>query len=153
MSHLLHLFSMMLQGFCLLKTFFALKYKHIVTFPLMLCLHSLVPYQQHFAVFYMRPPFQEAWIKFLLLPMCCLPLAKRRGRHHKPINITMLSDLWSRGQFGVLWHLTQCHSKLAPSTTTIERALHPRLEYAISLAREGLYLKACQILYLIRVST
>ena len=64
----------------------------------------------------------EAWIKLLLLPKCCLPSAKRRGRHHKPINITMLCDLWSRGQFGVLWRLAQGHSKLASTTKNNDRS-------------------------------
>ena len=40
----------------------------------------------------------------------------------------------------------QCRSNLAPSTKNFDRSLHPRLEYAISFAREGLYSKTCQIL-------
>ena len=63
----------------------------------------------------------EAWIKLLLLPKCCLPSAKRSGRHHKPIDITMLCDLWSRGQFGVLWRLTQCHSYLLQGKAYIQK--------------------------------
>ncbi|KAL5477904.1 hypothetical protein EMCRGX_G024759 [Ephydatia muelleri] len=88
----------------------------------------------------------EAWIKLLLLPKCCLPSAKRKGRHHKPIDIKMLCDLWSRGQFGVLWRLAICHSKVGSATKSCNKSLRPRHKYAISLAQDGLYSKACQVL-------
>ena len=41
---------------------------------------------------------EEAWRKLLMLPKCCLPASKRSGRHHKPLDLTNLCDLWSRGQ-------------------------------------------------------
>ncbi|KAL5482271.1 hypothetical protein EMCRGX_G022577 [Ephydatia muelleri] len=49
----------------------------------------------------------------------------------------MLCDLWSRGQFGVLWRLTQCRSNLAPSTKNFDRSLHPRLESFPKLTAAG----------------
>eukprot|EP00731_Ephydatia_muelleri_P016404 Em0009g828a len=88
----------------------------------------------------------EAWIKLLLLPKCCLPSTKRKGRHHKPIDIKMLCDLWSRGQFVVLWRLAICHSKVGSATKSCNKSLRPRHDYAISLAQDGLYSKACQVL-------
>ena len=70
----------------------------------------------------------EAWIKLLLLPKCCLPSTKRKGRHNKPIDIKMLCDLWSRGQFGVLWRLAICHSKVGSATKSgkLLESKHPQ---------------------------
>ena len=54
----------------------------------------------------------DAWIKLLLLPKCCLPSSKRKGRNNKPYDISALCSLcWSRGQFGTLWHFAVSNSK------------------------------------------
>ena len=80
-----------------------------------------------------------------MLPKCVLVAPKRRGRHHKPLPINHLCDLWSKGQFGFLWeHASQ-------QVTSRTRQAHTsgsdhNIRLAIGLAKEGLYGKACQIL-------
>ena len=86
-----------------------------------------------------------SWLKLFVLPKCVLVSSKRRGHHHKPTSIGHLCNLWSQGRFDALWeHAT---SQATP------RDHHPRqrsprqsIITAISLAREGLYGKACQAL-------
>ena len=86
-----------------------------------------------------------SWLKLFLLPKCVLVSSKRRGRHHTPMSIGHLCNLWSQGQFDTLWeHATR---------QATPRDRHPRqrnarqsIVTAISLAREGLYGKACQAL-------
>ena len=128
-----------------LEDIFALKYQHFVTFPLMLYLHSLVPYQQHCAVLYMRTPLRHGSSYY-----CCLNIVYDRPNGEADIISLSTSPCSVTSGPGVnsvyCARLTQCHSKLASSTKSIDRSLHPWLEYAISLAREGLYSKACQIL-------
>ena len=77
---------------------------------------------------------------------CLSVVCHQPSTHHKPIDIKMLCDLWSRGQFGVLWRLAICHSKIGSATESCNKSLRPRLEYTISLAQDGLYSKACQVL-------
>ena len=43
-------------------------------------------------------------------------------------------DLWSRGQFGILWRLALCHSKVGSATRRCSKSRRPWLEYALSLA-------------------
>ncbi|KAL5464075.1 hypothetical protein EMCRGX_G033035 [Ephydatia muelleri] len=59
---------------------------------------------------------EEARRKLLMLPKCCLPASKRSGRHHKPLDLTNLCDLWTRGQYGVLWHMATKRSTPTPPT-------------------------------------
>ena len=80
-----------------------------------------------------------------MLPKCCLPSLKRRERHHTPTDLKALCDLWSREQFGALWHLAvACSSKSNIKSTGKSR--EHTIQAAISLAQDGLYLKACQLL-------
>ena len=69
----------------------------------------------------------QALCTVLLLPKCCLPSTNRKGRHHKPMDIKMLCDLWSGSQFGVLWCLALCHSKVGSATRSCNKSLRPRL--------------------------
>ena len=79
---------------------------------------------------------EEAWLKFFMLPKCVLVAPKRRGRHHKPLPINHLCDLWSKGQFGFLWeHASQ-------QVTSRTRQAHTsgsdhNIRLAIGLAKEG----------------
>ena len=88
----------------------------------------------------------EAWTKLLLLPKCCLPSSKRKGRHSKLYDISALCDLWSRGQFGVLWRLAVSRSKTINFKGVHTESAQHKVESAISLARDGLCSKACQML-------
>ena len=86
-----------------------------------------------------------SWLKLFLLPKCVLVSSKRRGRHHTPMSIGHHCNIWSQGRFDTLWeHATR---------QATPRDRHPRqrsarqsIFIAISLAREGLYGKACQAL-------
>ena len=86
---------------------------------------------------------EMSWLKLFLLPKCVLVSSKHRGRH--PMSIGHLCNLWSQGRFDTLWeHATR---------QATPRDRHPRqrstrqsIVTAISLAREGLYGKACQAL-------
>ena len=88
---------------------------------------------------------EEAWLKVFMLPKCLLLVPKHRGRHHKPVPIRVLCDMWSKGDFGVLWNraVHQQHT-FKPTHSFDSRA--KVVQYAVSLAREGLLSKACQTL-------
>eukprot|EP00731_Ephydatia_muelleri_P006442 Em0003g690a len=113
------------------------------------CFHlvasSQVFYLQHSIQFYTKTVRRLNWLKFFMLPKCVLVAPKRRGRHHKPLPINHLCDLWSKGQFGFLWeHASQ-------QVTSRTRQAHTsgsdhNIRLAIGLVKEGLYGKACQIL-------
>ena len=86
-----------------------------------------------------------SWLKLFLLPKCAFVSSKRRGCHQTPMSIGYHCNLWSQGRFDTLWeHATR---------QATPRDRHPRqrsarqsIVTAISLAREGLYGKACQAL-------
>ena len=86
----------------------------------------------------------DAWTKLLMLPKCVLPTSKRGGRHNKPIPIDILCEMWLKGNFCELWRRAQTcvlspHSpKRLPSNKVVTSA--------ISLTKDGLYGKACQML-------
>ena len=51
---------------------------------------------------------EMSWLKLFLLPKCVLVSSKHRGRHHTPMSIGHLCNLWSQGQFDTLWeHATR----------------------------------------------
>ena len=79
-----------------------------------------------------------------MLPKCILSSSKRRGGHHKPTSIKYLCELWSNENFEVLWQhgIGQASSK--PFSQCNDRA--KVVCKAISLAREGLFGKVCQVL-------
>ena len=85
---------------------------------------------------------EEAWRKLLMLPKCCLPASKRSGRHHKPLDLTNLCDLWTRGQYGVLWHMATKRSTPTPPTAHGSVKSRKHIDSAISFAPKGS--KACQ---------
>ena len=86
----------------------------------------------------------DTWTKLLMLPKCVLPTSKRGGHHNKPIPIDILCEMWLKGNFCELWHRAQTrvlspHSpKRLPSNKVVASA--------ISLTKDGLYGKACQML-------
>ena len=79
-----------------------------------------------------------------MLPKCCLPASKRSGRHHKPLDLTILCDLWTRGQYGVLWHMATKQLTPTPPTAHGSGKSGKHIDSAISFAQKGLYSKACQ---------
>ncbi|KAL5514970.1 hypothetical protein EMCRGX_G000068 [Ephydatia muelleri] len=90
-----------------------------------------------------------SWIKLFMLPKCVLPCSKRRGRHNKPIPLEVLCDMWTDGHFGDLWSRAVKHA----TCTSKSYSLHPKVDpgrrkvaSAISLAQDGLFGKACQVL-------
>ncbi|KAL5471147.1 hypothetical protein EMCRGX_G029230 [Ephydatia muelleri] len=87
---------------------------------------------------------EEAWRKLVMLPKCCLPASKRSGRHHKPLDLTILCDLWTRGQYDVLWHMATKRSTPTPPTAHGSGKSGKHIDSAISFAQKGLYSKACQ---------
>ena len=82
-----------------------------------------------------------------MLPKCVLPSAKRGGRHNKPVPIESLCAMWTEGQFRDLWHLAKarapCYKKLR---VPLDDTVKTRVNSAISLAQDGLFGKACQVL-------
>ena len=87
---------------------------------------------------------EESWIKLFMLPKCILSSSKRRGRHHKPTSIKYLCELWSNENFEVLWQHAFGQSSSKPFSQCYDHA--KVVCKAISLAREGLFGKACQVL-------
>eukprot|EP00731_Ephydatia_muelleri_P033215 Em0026g35a len=88
-----------------------------------------------------------AWLKLFMLPKCVLPTAKRGGHHNKPVPIESLCAMWAEGQFRDLWHLAKARAPCSkkqrvPSDETVKK----RVNSAISLAQDGLFGKACQVL-------
>ena len=82
----------------------------------------------------------DTWTKLLMLPKCVLPTAKRGGQHNKHIPINTLCGLWLKGNLCDLAHTRVAiskQSKRAPSNKVVASA--------ISLAKDGLYGKACQM--------
>lgn len=91
---------------------------------------------------------EQAWLRLLMLPKCVLFSPKQRGCHHKPISVSQFCNMWSKGELISLWDhvLSQSstqfvHHKQSTSSENSNHALH-----SISLAREGLLSKACQVL-------
>ena len=92
---------------------------------------------------------EEAWLKLFMLPKCLLPSSRRRGRHTKLISVDHLCDLWSKIELNLLWNqVTAMASAPSPSKTHDTRADDTQrlLQSAVSLARVGLYGKACRVL-------
>ena len=81
-----------------------------------------------------------AWTKLLMLPKCVLPTFKRGGRHNKPISI----DMWLKGNLCELWQRAQTRATI--STQSKKVLPNKRVDSAITLAKDGLYSKACQML-------
>ena len=88
-----------------------------------------------------------SWVKLFMLPKCVLPCSRRRGHHNKPIPLEVLCDMWSGGHLGELWNLA------VRRATSKSCSPHPKedpgrrkVASAISLAQDGLYGKACQVL-------
>ena len=86
----------------------------------------------------------DAWTKLLMLPKCVLPTTKRGGRHNKPIPIDTLCSLWLKGNLCELWHLAQ--TRVAMSKQSKRVSPNKVVASAMSLAKDGLYGKACQML-------
>ena len=89
----------------------------------------------------------ESWLKLFMLPKCVLPSAPRRGRRHHPTDIKLLCEAWECGQFASLCARTKLHtlSHLRPWSSSPD-VNEKRIAEAISLAKDGLLGKACQIL-------
>ena len=87
---------------------------------------------------------EDAWLKVFMLPKCVLLAPKRGGRHHKPVPISHLCAQWSKGEFGALWNQAFNHHSSGPHPTSNHKS--STVQTAVSLAREGLLSKACQVL-------
>ena len=79
-----------------------------------------------------------------MLPKCLLLAPKRGGRHHKPVPISHLCAQWSKGEFSALWNRASSHHSSGPRLTPNHNS--SAVQTAVSLAREGLLSKACQVL-------
>ena len=66
------------------------------------------------------------------------------GRHNKPILIDILCDMWLKGNLCKLWHCAQ--TRAAISTQSKRLPSNKVVASAISLAKDGLYGNACQML-------
>ncbi|KAL5478144.1 hypothetical protein EMCRGX_G025033 [Ephydatia muelleri] len=81
-----------------------------------------------------------------MLPKCVLPSAPRRGRRHHPTDINLLCEVWECGQFTSLWVRTKQHvSHHGPWSSPLDEDVK-KITEAISLAKDSLLGKACQIL-------
>eukprot|EP00731_Ephydatia_muelleri_P023608 Em0015g1191a len=81
-----------------------------------------------------------------MLPKCVLPSAPRRGRRHHPTDINLLCEAWECGQFTSLWVRTKQHvSHHGPWSSPLDEDVK-KITEAISLAKDSLLGKACQIL-------
>ena len=89
----------------------------------------------------------DSWVKLFMLPKCVLPCSKRRGRHNKPVPLEILCDMWSDGRLRDLWNLAVGRAPSKTRSIYIKEDPDRRnVASAISLAQDGLYGKACQVL-------
>ena len=87
---------------------------------------------------------EDAWLKVFMLPKCLLLAPKRGGCHHKPVPISHLCAQWSKGEFSALWNRASSHHSSGPRLTPNHNS--SAVQTAVSLAREGLLSKPCQVL-------
>ena len=87
---------------------------------------------------------EDAWLKVLMMPKCLLLAPKRGGRHHKPVPISHLCAQWAKGEFSALWNRASNHHSSGPHPTPNHKS--SAVQTAVSLVREGLLSKACQVL-------
>ena len=87
---------------------------------------------------------EDAWLKVFMLPKCLLLAPKRGGRHHKPVPISHQCAQWSKGEFSALWNRASSHHSSGPRLTPNHNS--SAVQTAVSLAREGLLSKPCQVL-------
>mgnify|MGYP003460779833 FL=1 len=88
----------------------------------------------------------EAWLKLFMLPKCVLPSSKRRGRNLKPTSIEALCKLWSDKEFGLLWNLAKGNTSHFRGRQVSAEEPQRLIDSAISLAKAGMFGKACGIL-------
>ena len=86
----------------------------------------------------------EAWLRLLMLPKCVLPSLKCNGRHSRPTHIEFLCERWSRNELESLWRQAKENSRSTP--TRQDADFKQSLYSAITLARLGMYDKACRML-------
>ena len=89
---------------------------------------------------------KEAWLKLFMLPKCVLPSSKRRGRNLKPTSIETLCRLWSDKEFGLLWNLAKGNTSHFRGRKVSAEEPQRLIDLAISLAKAGMFGKACGIL-------
>ena len=88
-----------------------------------------------------------AWKKLFMLPKCVLPTAKRAGRHNHPVSIELLCDLWSKGHLCQLWQRAMSRGSSPRSLVGSKKDLgRLQVSQAVSLAQDGLFGKACNVL-------
>ena len=80
----------------------------------------------------------DAWT---MLPKCT---SKRGGSHNKPISIDILCDMWLKSNLCELWHLAKTHAAISTQSKRVPS--NKVVASAISLAKDGLYGKVCQML-------
>ena len=88
---------------------------------------------------------EDAWVKLFMLPKCVLLTPKRGGRHHKPVSIDKLCELWSQGHIDTLWQRATSHTSAKPSKA-VNCDSKTNISSAISRVRQGLLGKACRLL-------
>ena len=82
-----------------------------------------------------------------MLPKCVLPTAKRAGRHNHPVSIELLCDLWSKGHLCQLWQRAMSRGSYPRSFVGSKKELGQlQVSHAVSLAQDGLFGKACNVL-------
>eukprot|EP00731_Ephydatia_muelleri_P023351 Em0015g934a len=86
----------------------------------------------------------EAWLRLFMLPQCVLPSLKCKGRHSRPTPIESLCERWSRNELESLWRQAKENSRSNP--TRQDADFKQSLYSAITLARLGMYGKACRML-------
>ena len=88
----------------------------------------------------------ESWLKPFMLPKCVLPSAPHCGCHHHPTDIKLLCEAWGCGQFASLWARAKQHASHHGPWSSSPDVDQKRIAEAISLAKDSLLGKACQIL-------
>ena len=90
---------------------------------------------------------EQAWLKLLMFSKCVLPSSKHKGRHLNPASVDFLCDLWSKNAFATLWNLAKGRANSIPrSNNTSPETSEKIVQSVVSLARDGLLGKVCQVL-------
>ena len=81
------------------------------------------------------------------LDLALPPNAKHGGHHNKPVSVETLCGMWTEGKLSDLWHLAEvCTSLSKQSSLPHGNTVIKRVGSAVSIAQNGLFCKACQVL-------
>ena len=81
-----------------------------------------------------------------MLPKCVLPSAPCRGHRHHPTDMKLLCEAWECGQFASLWARAKQHVSHHGPWSSSPDVNEKRIAEVISLTKDGLLGKVCQIL-------